>query len=96
MSANYDQPSFSLSGQVALVTGAAKGIGNACALALAQAGADIILGLRLKDHEKALASEIRALGRQALPVQMDVSRLDEIKAAVQTGGSSKWEELWLG
>ena len=85
MSANYDQPSFSLSGQVALVTGAAKGIGKACALALAQAGADIILGLRLKDHEKALASEIRALGRQALPVQMDVSRLDEIEAAVQAG-----------
>jgi NAD(P)-dependent dehydrogenase (short-subunit alcohol dehydrogenase family) len=85
MSANYDQPSFSLSGQVALVTGAAKGIGNACALALAQAGADIILGLRLKDHEEALASEIRALGRQALPVQMDVSRLDEIEAAVQAG-----------
>ena len=85
MSANYDQPSFSLSGQVALVTGAAKGIGKACALALAQAGADIILGLRLKDHEKALASEIRALGRQALPVQMDVSRLDEIEVAVQAG-----------
>jgi len=85
MSANYDQPSFSLSGQVALVTGAAKGIGKACALALAQAGADIILGLRLKDHEKALASEIRALGRQALPVQMDVSKLDEIEAAVQAG-----------
>lgn len=85
MSANYDQPSFSLSGQVALVTGAAKGIGKACALALAQAGADIILGLRLKDHEEPLASEIRALGRQALPVQMDVSRLDEIEAAVQAG-----------
>jgi NAD(P)-dependent dehydrogenase (short-subunit alcohol dehydrogenase family) len=85
MSANYDQPSFSLSGQVALVTGAAKGIGKACALALAQAGADIILGLRLKDHEEALASEIRALGRQALPVQMDVSKLDEIEAAVQAG-----------
>ena len=85
MSANYDQPSFSLSGQVALVTGAAKGIGKACALALAQAGADIILGHRLKDHEEALASEIRALGRQALPVQMDVSRLDEIEAAVQAG-----------
>jgi len=85
MVANYDQPSFSLSGQVALVTGAAKGIGKACALALAQAGADVILGLRLKDHEEALASEIRALGRQALPVQMDVSRLDEIEAAVQAG-----------
>jgi len=85
MGVNYDQPSFSLSGQVALVTGAAKGIGKACALALAQAGADIILGLRRQDHEEALASEIRALGRQALPVQMDVSRLDEIETAVQAG-----------
>src|SRR6186713_1368641 len=42
-------PSFDLKGQVALVTGAARGIGNACALALAHAGADVVLGLRDKN-----------------------------------------------
>ena len=85
MDTNFDQPSFSLSGQVALVTGSGRGIGRACALALARAGADIILGLRRKDSGETLADEIRSLGRQVLSVQMDVSRLDEIEAAVQAG-----------
>ena len=45
-------PSFSLSGRVILVTGASRGIGRACALACAGAGADIIVGLRnLSDGE---------------------------------------------
>lgn len=85
MNPNQEPSSFSLSGQVALVTGAARGIGRACALALAKAGADIILGLRHKESGEELAGEIHAMGRQVLPVQMDVSRMDEIKAAVQAG-----------
>ncbi|HLF28988.1 MAG TPA: 3-oxoacyl-ACP reductase family protein [Anaerolineae bacterium] len=79
------QPSFTLSGQVALVTASAKGIGKACALALAQAGADIILGLRQKTTGQALVQQIQQLGREALPVQMDVTQMDEIVEAVQTG-----------
>jgi NAD(P)-dependent dehydrogenase (short-subunit alcohol dehydrogenase family) len=79
------QPDFSLNGQVALVTASGKGIGKACALALAQAGADIILGLRDKASGLGLAGQIEKLGRKALPVQMDVSKMDEIAAAVQTG-----------
>ena len=78
-------PSFSVAGQVALVTGAAKGIGAACALALAEAGADIILGLRDKASGKKLAQRIRRLDRKVLPVQMDVSKPAEIIAAVREG-----------
>lgn len=80
---NYkDFPSFDLKGQVALVTGAARGIGNACALALAHAGADIALGLRDVQTGGELAGEIEAMGRRALPLQMDVTKLDEIQQAV--------------
>ena len=80
-----DLSSYSLTGQVALVTASARGIGRACALALARAGADIILGLKDKASGAGLAAEIRALGREALPVQMDVTKMDEIEAAVREG-----------
>jgi NAD(P)-dependent dehydrogenase (short-subunit alcohol dehydrogenase family) len=75
-------PSFDLSGRVALVTGAARGIGNALALALANAGADIALGLRDIKTGASLVREIEAMGRRALPLQMDVTRLDQINSAV--------------
>ena len=79
------QSSFTLNGQVALVTASSKGIGRACALALAESGADIILGLRQVSAGKGLVQQIQKLGREVLPVQMDVTRLDEINAAVQAG-----------
>ena len=79
------QTSFTLNGQVALVTASSKGIGKACALALAESGADIILGLRQVSAGKGLVTQIQKLGRKVLPVQMDVTRLDEINAAVQAG-----------
>ena len=79
------QTSFTLNGQVALVTASSKGIGKACALALAESGADIILGLRQVSAGKGLVQQIQKLGREVLPVQMDVTRLDEINAAVQAG-----------
>jgi NAD(P)-dependent dehydrogenase (short-subunit alcohol dehydrogenase family) len=79
------QTSFTLTGQVALVTASSKGIGRACALALAEAGADIILGLRDVNRGKTVVKQIREMGRDVLPVQMDVTRLDEIRAAVQAG-----------
>jgi NAD(P)-dependent dehydrogenase (short-subunit alcohol dehydrogenase family) len=80
-----EQPSFRLDGQVALITGSARGIGKACALALAQAGADIILGLKHKDSAQALVKQIQKLGREVLPVQMDVTRMQEIFEGVQAG-----------
>jgi NAD(P)-dependent dehydrogenase (short-subunit alcohol dehydrogenase family) len=73
---------FDLGGRTALVTGAARGLGRAIALALAEAGADVALGLRDASRDDGLAGEIRALGRRALPLQMDVTKLDEIEAAV--------------
>jgi NAD(P)-dependent dehydrogenase (short-subunit alcohol dehydrogenase family) len=75
-------PSFDLTGQVALVTGAARGLGNAISLALAHAGADIALGLRDVNACGDLADQIRAMGRRTMPLQMDVRRLDEIFRAV--------------
>ena len=75
-------PRFDLEGQVALVTGAARGIGRALALALANAGADVALGLRDVTTAADLAAEIEAMGRRALRLQMDVTRLDEVTAAV--------------
>ena len=75
-------PRFDLKGQVALVTGAARGLGRAISLALADAGADVALGLRDASTAGDVAKEIEAMGRSALPLQMDVTRLDEIVRAV--------------
>ncbi|MFN8421601.1 MAG: SDR family oxidoreductase [Anaerolineae bacterium] len=77
-------PSFDLNGQIALVTGAARGLGYEIALALAHAGADIALGFR--DASAANAAEIvhqiEALGRRALPLQMDITQLEQSRRAV--------------
>jgi NAD(P)-dependent dehydrogenase (short-subunit alcohol dehydrogenase family) len=75
-------PKFALTGQTALVTGAARGIGRAIALALADAGADVALGLRERDSAPDLVAAIEAMGRRALPLAMDVTDMDEITAAV--------------
>jgi NAD(P)-dependent dehydrogenase (short-subunit alcohol dehydrogenase family) len=80
-----EQSSFRLTGQVALVTASSKGIGKACALALARAGADIILGLREKNSGGALVRQIQKLGRDVLPVQMDVTQMQQISEAVRAG-----------
>jgi len=69
-------------GQVALVTGAARGLGRAIALTLAHAGADVALGLRDAATGDELAAEIRALGRRALALQMDVAEVEQSRAAV--------------
>ena len=74
---------FDLEGRTALVTGAARGLGRAIAIALAEAGADVALGLRDAARDEGLVDQIRALGRRALPLQMDVTRLDEVEAAAK-------------
>src|ERR1700676_5166538 len=73
-----DFPRFDLSGQIALVTGASRGLGRAISLALAHAGADVALGLRDINSGTQLARDIESMGRRVLALQMDVTRLDEI------------------
>ena len=75
-------PRFDLTGQVALVTGSARGLGRAISLALAHAGSDVALGLRDVNTGGELAREIQAMGRKALPLQMDVLHLDQIARAI--------------
>jgi NAD(P)-dependent dehydrogenase (short-subunit alcohol dehydrogenase family) len=71
-------PRFDLTGQVALVTGAARGLGRAISLALADAGADVALGFRNVNVGGDVASLIEEMGRRSLPVQMDVTRMDQV------------------
>src|SRR2546422_8499792 len=75
-------PQFDLTGQVAMVTASARGLGRAISLALANAGADIALGLRDRNAHGGLPREIEALGRRVLPLQMDVTHLEQIFEAV--------------
>lgn len=76
-------PQFELTGQVALVTGAARGLGNAISLALAHAGADVALGLRDVVTADDLVRQIEAMGRKALPLQMDMNRMEQIFRAIE-------------
>jgi NAD(P)-dependent dehydrogenase (short-subunit alcohol dehydrogenase family) len=82
-----DFPRFDLNGQIALVTGAARGLGRAISLALAHAGADVALGLRDAATGGTLVREIEAMGLRALPLAMDVTDLGQITAAVDKAAS---------
>jgi len=62
-----------LAGQVALVTGASRGIGRAIALELARAGADLVINARGREALEAVAAEVRACGRQVETVAADVA-----------------------
>ena len=64
---------FSLEGRVALVTGAGRGIGRACAVALAQAGAEVWLAARTREELEQAAAEIRAAGGRAHAAACDVT-----------------------
>lgn len=75
--------SFRLDGQVALITGAGRGIGRACALTFAAAGADIACAARSRDDLAMLSSEVRALGRRCLALICDVMKEDDLKRAVE-------------
>jgi NAD(P)-dependent dehydrogenase (short-subunit alcohol dehydrogenase family) len=75
-------PRFDLTGQVAMITGSARGLGRAIALALANAGADVAVGLRDLNAAGDVRQAIEKMGRRALPLQMDMTSLDQIFRAV--------------
>jgi len=75
---------FDLTGRVAVVSGGAQGMGQATALAVAQAGADVVLVDRNRAGAEATADQIRALGRRALPIATDVSDPSAIRELFQT------------
>jgi 3-oxoacyl-[acyl-carrier protein] reductase len=69
--------------KVAVVTGAGRGIGQAIALAYAQAGADVALVSRTQSELEAVAGEIRGMGRQALVIVADVSEHADVRHMLQ-------------
>jgi NAD(P)-dependent dehydrogenase (short-subunit alcohol dehydrogenase family) len=75
-------PSFDLSGKVAMVTGAGRGLGAEIALALAAYGADIVVADRTLAETEQTAGAVGTLGRRALPVEADLTRVAEIQAMV--------------
>ena len=75
-------PSFNLSGKRALVTGASSGIGLACAVALAEAGAEVTLAARSVGKLQATENELRDAGFNARVLPLDVSNIAAMQAAV--------------
>jgi 7-alpha-hydroxysteroid dehydrogenase len=73
---------FKVTDNVAIVTGAGRGIGRGIALALAEAGADIVCAARSTDQIEDTAAEVRARGRRALPVPTDVTERPQLEALV--------------
>jgi NAD(P)-dependent dehydrogenase (short-subunit alcohol dehydrogenase family) len=74
---------FRLDGRVAVVTGASSGLGVGFAQALAQAGADVVLGARREDRLAGTRELVEATGRKALAVRTDVTDPDDCRALVQ-------------
>lgn len=72
-----------LEGRIALVTGASQGIGRACALELAKAGAQVALAARNTARLAELAAEITAAGGNATPFELDLSQEESIKACAK-------------
>lgn len=73
-------PLFDLSDCVAVVSGAARGMGRTIALTFAEAGADLVLADLNAEEAETTAADIRALGRRALPVRCDISNIEQIRA----------------
>lgn len=73
---------FSLKGKVELVTGGGRGLGQAIALGLARAGADVAVASRTRSQLEETADRIQRVGRKALPVVTDIGCLESVKNMV--------------
>ncbi|MGA1676044.1 MAG: SDR family NAD(P)-dependent oxidoreductase, partial [Pseudomonadales bacterium] len=71
---------FRLDGQVVVITGGGRGIGEGIALGMAEAGADIVVAARRTAEVEAVAAKVRALGRRALGVTCDVMDMAQVQA----------------
>lgn len=71
-------PYFNLTGQVAVVTGASRGLGQYFGRALARSGADLVITSRRKEDCAEFVKEVESLGRKAIPVELDVRNFDSI------------------
>ncbi|MGI9328176.1 MAG: SDR family NAD(P)-dependent oxidoreductase [Pseudomonadales bacterium] len=79
-----EQNPFALTGRVAVVTGAGKGIGRGIALCLARAGADVVLAARNASDLESVAGEVRDLGRRAMAVPTDVTVTEQLEVLGQS------------
>lgn len=74
---------FDLTGTVAMVTGASRGLGRGMAVALARAGADVVVTSRTSSSLREVCDEVEALGRRAVPVELEVREHASIVAATE-------------
>ncbi|HYA28007.1 MAG TPA: SDR family NAD(P)-dependent oxidoreductase, partial [Acidobacteriota bacterium] len=74
---------FSLEGRTAIITGGSGGIGRACAVAFAKAGANIIIASLPPDSIPPVVDEVKTLGVQSLGLAVDVSNTDQVTSMVQ-------------
>lgn len=78
----FTAPSFDLTGKVALVTGANRGIGRSIALGLASAGCAVAVAARQAAAAQSVVAEIGSLGGEALAVELDVTKRDTLEGAI--------------
>ena len=94
---------FSLTDKVAIVTGAGRGIGAACALGFAEAGADVVIASRTKEQLEDVAFQVSDRGRRALGVPCDVNETANLEllvgprqAGLARGVQLRFELGWIG